>query len=126
MDLAVFELIKGGTAVFEATGQFTVLNLLLAGVLVESALRDAQIFGRFRVLEPEILGRSFEGKARRVWWLGPNLLRDSCQRLAQKLNESFRVLRLKDHAGNNSGIARLSVPSWVSTVAHAALMHLGC
>jgi hypothetical protein len=40
-DLVVFELIKGGAAVFEAPSQFTALNLLWAGVLVESAFQDA-------------------------------------------------------------------------------------
>jgi hypothetical protein len=81
-NLAVFELIKGGTAVFEATSQFAVLNLLLAGVLIESTFRDTEIFCGFRVLEPEILGRAFEAKVGRVWRLGPNLVRDCCQRLA--------------------------------------------
>jgi hypothetical protein len=51
-DLVVFELIKGRTAVFEATSQFAALNLLLAGVLVERAFRDTQIFSSFRMLEP--------------------------------------------------------------------------
>jgi hypothetical protein len=82
-DLALFELIKSGTAVFETTSQLAALNLMLAGILIESTFRDAQIFGRFQVLEPEILGRSFEGKAGRVLRPGPNLVRDSCQRLAQ-------------------------------------------
>jgi hypothetical protein len=36
-DLTVFELIESGTAIFEATSQFAALDLLLAGILVESA-----------------------------------------------------------------------------------------
>jgi len=51
-DLAVFELVKGRTAVFKATSQFTALNLLLAGVLVEGAFRDAKIIGSLFVVEP--------------------------------------------------------------------------
>jgi hypothetical protein len=81
-DLVVFEPIKGGTAIFEATGQFTALDLLLAGVLVEGAFRDAQIFRSFRVLKPEILDVPLRRKACRAWRLGPNLIADSCQRLA--------------------------------------------
>jgi hypothetical protein len=81
-DLTVFELIKGGTAVFETTSQLTALNLLLAGVLVESAFRDSEIFGSLCVFEPNILDVPLERKARRVWRLRPNLVRDSFQRLA--------------------------------------------
>jgi hypothetical protein len=81
-DLLVFKLVESRTPVFETTSQLAALDLLLAGVLVESTFRDAQILGCFRVLEPEILGSSFEGNARRVWRLQPNLIRDSCQRLA--------------------------------------------
>jgi hypothetical protein len=81
-DLAGFELVESGTAVFETTSQLAALNLLLAGVSVESAFRDTEIFGGFRVFEPEILGRAFEAKIGLVWRLGPNLSRDSCKRLA--------------------------------------------
>lgn len=81
-DLAVFELIKRGAAIFEATSQFAALDLLLAGVLVESAFRHPKIFSSLSVCQPKILGLLLERKTCCIWRRGPNLVGNACQRLA--------------------------------------------
>ena len=87
--LAVFELVKGGTAVFKTTSQFTALNLLLAGVLVEGAFRDAKIIGSLRVLEPRIVDRF-----RRSWSADERKrarARRGCCEILQERHNWFRV-----------------------------------
>jgi hypothetical protein len=73
---------SSGTAIFEATGQLAAFNLLLAGVLVESAFRDTEICGSLCVLEPDILDVPSERKTGRVRRLGLNLIGYSRERLA--------------------------------------------
>jgi len=98
-DLLVFELVKGGTTVFKAASQFAALNFLLAGVLVESAFRDPEIFGSFRVLEPGVPGIPLERKRCRGWRLCRRLTSNSRQCSVQELNELLGVSRFENHAG---------------------------
>ena len=78
-DVQVLELIEGRTAVFKSAGQFAALDPMLAGVLIESAFRDSQIFGSLSVLEPRVYRISLERKTwrglRYLW----DLLSDSSQ-----------------------------------------------
>src|SRR2546430_15742005 len=67
------------STVFKAASQFAALNFLLAGVLVESAFRDPEIFGSFGVLEPGVLGIPLERKRCRGWRLCRRLTSNSRQ-----------------------------------------------
>jgi len=119
-DLLVFELIESRSSVFKTATQLSALNLLLAGVLVESAFRDPEIFGGLGVLKPPIVGIALKWKclSRRRRCRG--MIGNSRQCLPQHLNKLLGIPGLEHYAGNDSGITAVSLPRWILAVGHLA------